>query len=269
MTFFRQARQCLDFHDPFYRSLAALVLPIALQNLINAAVNSADVLMLSMVNQSSLSAVSLANQVHFSDRFLLRCDVGHYDAGFPILGTWRSTIHFDNYGYFAASFRWGNGSGYPTVFLLSGGHYANLYERHRVDCHWRRLFADYRFSYLLMSISQVYLCVMRSMERARVSTIISSIALLLNIFLNAVFIFGFLGAPKLGVIGVSIATVIARVAELALCIVDAVRYRTLPYSFAGLFRKNRVLFRDFIHYSLPALGNDCSWTIAFASYSLF
>ncbi len=65
MTFFRQARQRLDFHDPFYRSLAALVLPIALQNLINAAVNSADVLMLSMVNQSSLSAVSLANQVHF------------------------------------------------------------------------------------------------------------------------------------------------------------------------------------------------------------
>ena len=269
MTFFRQALPRLDFHDPFYRSLAALVLPIALQNLINAAVNSADVLMLSMVNQSSLSAVSLANQVHF----LLTGFYYGVTSGITMLVSqyWGRGDRKSILTIMGISLRLSVGVT-VLVTLLCFFCPAAIMRIFTNDTELIAIGADYLriigFSYLLMSISQVYLCVMRSMERARVSTIISSIALLLNIFLNAVFIFGFLGAPKLGVIGVSIATVIARVAELALCIVDAVRYRTLPYSFAGLFRKNRVLFRDFIHYSLPALGNDCSWTIAFASYSV-
>ena len=51
--------------DNFYKSLFALVIPIAIQNLITSAVNSADVFMLGFVGQAELSAVSLANQVQF------------------------------------------------------------------------------------------------------------------------------------------------------------------------------------------------------------
>ena len=49
----------------FYRSLLRLVVPIAMQNLISTAVNSADVVMVGYVGQDALSAVSLANQVQF------------------------------------------------------------------------------------------------------------------------------------------------------------------------------------------------------------
>ena len=49
----------------FYRKIMQLALPIIFQNLINTAVNSADVLMLGFVNQTSLSASSLANQISF------------------------------------------------------------------------------------------------------------------------------------------------------------------------------------------------------------
>ena len=49
----------------FYKSLLSLVIPITIQNLITNMVNSADVLMLNYVGQSSMSAVSLANQYHF------------------------------------------------------------------------------------------------------------------------------------------------------------------------------------------------------------
>ena len=49
----------------FYKSLFKIVLPITLQNLISAAVNSADVIMLSKVGQTSIAAVSLAGQVQF------------------------------------------------------------------------------------------------------------------------------------------------------------------------------------------------------------
>ena len=49
----------------FYRTVAGLVLPMALQNLINVGVSSADVIMLGKVGEIALSAASLANQVFF------------------------------------------------------------------------------------------------------------------------------------------------------------------------------------------------------------
>ena len=48
--------------DTFYRQIFKLVLPIVIQNLLSAAVSSADVIMLNYVGQSSISAVSLASQ---------------------------------------------------------------------------------------------------------------------------------------------------------------------------------------------------------------
>lgn len=49
----------------FYKKLTVLVVPIAVQNLMTALVSASDALMLGFVNQSSLSAVSLATQVKF------------------------------------------------------------------------------------------------------------------------------------------------------------------------------------------------------------
>ena len=49
----------------FYRRMFALVLPMALQNLINVGVTTADVVMLGRVGETVLSASSLANQIYF------------------------------------------------------------------------------------------------------------------------------------------------------------------------------------------------------------
>ena len=48
--------------DPFYRQIFKLMIPIMLQNLLNAAVNSVDVVMLNFVGESAIAAVSLAAQ---------------------------------------------------------------------------------------------------------------------------------------------------------------------------------------------------------------
>ena len=48
--------------DPFYGQIKKLVIPIVVQNLLSATVNSADVVMLNFVGQSAISAVSLATQ---------------------------------------------------------------------------------------------------------------------------------------------------------------------------------------------------------------
>ena len=58
--------------DDFYRQMFKLTIPIIIQNLLSAAVNSADVIMLNYVGQSAISAVSLAS--NFSNvLFLVYC----------------------------------------------------------------------------------------------------------------------------------------------------------------------------------------------------
>ncbi len=49
----------------FYGNVMRLVMPMALQNLINVGVTSTDVIMLGRVGETALSGVSLANQVYF------------------------------------------------------------------------------------------------------------------------------------------------------------------------------------------------------------
>lgn len=49
-------------NNTFYHKIGKLVVPIVIQNLLSAAVSSADVVMLNYVGQSSISAVSLASQ---------------------------------------------------------------------------------------------------------------------------------------------------------------------------------------------------------------
>ena len=51
-----------DAAPTFYPELLRLALPVVVQNLLSAAVNSADVVMLNAVSQDAISAVSLASQ---------------------------------------------------------------------------------------------------------------------------------------------------------------------------------------------------------------
>jgi Na+-driven multidrug efflux pump len=59
----------VSFNKSFNRSLTALVLPIALQNLISASINSVDIVMLNRISQSAMSAISLAGQITFVAMF--------------------------------------------------------------------------------------------------------------------------------------------------------------------------------------------------------
>jgi putative MATE family efflux protein len=124
-------------------------------------------------------------------------------------------------------------------------------------------------SYLLMSISLVYLCFIRSMERVRISTLITSISLVLGIGLNALFLFGLFGTPKLGVVGVALATTIAQAFQLAWCLLDSRRRAShVRLRLNALFARSPLLFRDYLRYASPVLGNECVWGGAIAMYAV-
>lgn len=253
----------------FYRSLAALVIPIVIQNFITNAVNSADVLMLGYVGQSELSAVSLANQFQFL--------IGGFFFGIASGVTMLASQYWGKKDTDAIQTVMGIAIklGLALTVIMTLGAvmvphfmmriYTNDEELIRIGAEYLRIIG---ISYVLMSFSQVYLCMLRSIERAQVSTVISACALLLNVLLNAVFIFGLLGAPRLGVVGVAVATLIARIVEVVLCLLDACAGKAFQIHITKMFAGNRLLFQDFLRYCIPALVNDLSWTVAFSMYSV-
>ena len=123
-------------------------------------------------------------------------------------------------------------------------------------------------TYLCWGILEIYLSVLRSIGEVKISMILNVIAFSLNIILNAVFIFGLFGAPKMGVAGVALATMLSRIVELIGCFVVSVRQKEIKLKFRYMFKKNKLLMQDFIRLSLPALGNDIIWGLAFSMYSV-
>lgn len=253
----------------FYHSLFALVIPIALQNFITSAVGSADVLMLGYVGQSALSAVSLANQY----QFILGGFFFGIASGITMLGSqyWGKKDTRSIQAVMGIAFR--------ISFVICGlvaalsiltpkmlmGLYTNDQELIAIGTGYLQVTGA---GYLLMSISQVYLSTLRAMERAKLSTIISSTALGLNIILNALFIFGLFGLPKLGVLGVAIATLVSRIVEAGLCLFDMLHNSYMKIDFRVVFGHHKELLLDYLRYSIPALINDISWTLAFSTYSI-
>lgn len=253
----------------FYHQLLIIVLPMTLQNLISAAVNSADVIMLGYVSQTAISAVSLANQV----QFILYLFYTGLSSGIVVM---------------AAQY-WGKGDKKTIEILLGMGIKFSLAVSlvftmaavltpgvlMRIYTSDPELIATGEvylrvvgWSYLLMGISQVYECIIKSIERVRTATAMAGAALCINIFMNSVFIFGLFGAPRLGVLGVAIGTLIARSAELVICIVDAVHQKDFQIDGKLLKAWSRPLLSDFRKYSLPALGNEFLWGAGFSAYTV-
>lgn len=255
--------------DTFYSQIFKLVLPIVIQNLLSAAVSSADVVMLNYVGQSSISAVSLASQ-YASVLFMV----------FYGLGTGATMLSAQYYGKgdmkaiqliegIALRF-----SILISVFFAGMALFIpeSMMRIFTNDAELIVIGASYlRFmsvSYLCWGITEVYLAILRSVGRVVISTAMNVLAFSLNILLNAVFIFGLFGAPKLGAVGVAIATSMSRLIELLACFVVSFLSRDIKLNFRYLFVRNKALFSDFIKLSLPALGNDVSWSVAFSMYSV-
>ena len=115
-------------------------------------------------------------------------------------------------------------------------------------------------SYLFMAVTQVYLNIMRSIERVAVATLIYLISLLVNIGINALLIFGLYGAPKMGIVGAAIGTLCARITETVLVLCYAFfRNKTVRIRFRYFIRIDRVLLKDYMVYAMPVVLNELMW----------
>ena len=253
----------------FYRNALGIMLPIALQNLMDTAVNSADVIMLSYVSQEALSASSLAGQVAF---ILSNLIYGLCSAS----------------AVMAAQY-WGKGDKRTVervlglalrcavlVSLLFAGAAAlcpdGIMHIFTEDEALIREGAVYLrtvcASYVLGSFAQIYLSVMRSAERVLMTAVIHCSAVVMNVVLNACFIFGWGPFPQLGIMGVALATTITRAAEALVCVIDGLWFSRIRLRVKYLFARAGQLTKDFMGMAIPAASNDIIWGLAFSVYSM-
>lgn len=238
-----------------------LVIPIALQNLISATVISVDVVMLGMISQSAMSAVSLAGQITFA----LTLFYMGMSAGASILTAqyWgkKDTSTIQRILSIACMFSFC----VSILFFLSSfflpGTLMRLFTNDAELIRFGSRFLQMNsFSYLVMGISQMYLSVIRSMENAKLSALISSLCLILNIFFNAICIFIlFPSRPELAISAVALATVLGRIVELACCVIHSITKGSIRFRLPVRDGIQRNLLKDFLKYTLPVQGNYMVW----------
>ena len=252
-----------------YRRIGRLTWPIVLQNLLSAAVTSADVVMLNFVGQAHISAVSLAAQ-YASVLFMIFYGLG---TGVTMLATqyygkgdMRAVEVVEGIALrfslgVAALFALG-AAFFPTGMMRVFTHDAELVEIGAEYLRWISV------AYLCWGVIEIYLATLRSVGRVAVATALNTVAFTSNVFLNAVFIFGLFGAPKMGAPGVALATSLSRLIELALVLIVSHRSADVKIRPRTLFLSNKLLLRDFFKMALPALINDVSWSVAYSMYSV-
>ena len=252
------------FREGFLSELFVLVLPIVMQNLITSAVSMADVIMLGQVNQTALSASSLAGQV----QFLLNIVYFGLASALTILASqyWgkkdtRIIAKIFGIGLIISLF-FSCGAALLAlvcpVFLIQI--WTNVPDLIETGALYLQFVA---LSYFFAGFSQPYLAIMRSCERVKKATAISVTTFLSNVVLNAILIFGLFGLPALGVIGAALATTISRGIELLLCALDFWKQDLLSKKVSDIFTIPKELIQDFIRYSLPAFLNDAMWALAY------
>ena len=253
----------------FYRNALAIMLPIALQNLMDTAVNSADVIMLSYVSQEALSASSLAGQVAFIMSNLIYglssasavmaaqyWGKGDKTAVERVLGiAVRLALMVSVVFAVGAAF-------FPVQIMRFFTPDPALIDQGVI------YLRTVSISYVLGAFAQIYLSVMRSVERVMMTAVIHGGAVALNVVLNACFIFGWGPFPELEIMGVALATSITRALEAAICLVDGATCRRIRLRVKHLLARGGQLLRDFVRLAVPAAANDIVWGLAFSVYSV-
>ena len=251
----------IDDKKRFYKLVVALVLPMALQNLINVGVTSADVIMLGKVGETSLSASSLAGQVQF---IMILIFFG-LTSGASVLTSqyWGKRDIRTIEKVMAISMRLSIGvgiffTGIVWIFPYQVMHIFSAEEA--VISQGVSYLKIVSLSYILVSITMIYLNIMRSVERVIISTVVYLISLVINIILNAIFIFGLFGLEPMGIRGAALATLVARAVELFIVWIYAKKInKVIHFHMRDLLTRDRLLSHDFFHYSMPVMFNELLW----------
>ena len=249
------------------KEIVRLALPIALQQFMTVLVGACDAIILGKLSQDAMSAVSLATQVTFVfNLFMFAFMAGEnmFVAQYYGKGDYTGISQVFSLvtkicGCIAVVFLAGT-LFFPEQLMRILTNEETLIV---LGSEYLRVIG---ISYVFSGIAQTFLAIMKNCGAVNMSTLINGVMVILNIALNAVFIFGLSGFPKMGIKGAALATVLATVVQFlwsvgyVLC-----RIRAVKFSLRSCEKK---LFGRFWQKTVPLLINNLAWGIGFSMYSV-
>ena len=246
----------------FYTQVAALAAPIVLQNLITSMLGMADTFMVGILGEAPMAAVTLANIPLFVVQLFI---FGVQSGSSVLISQYWGRKDMEAINRVMGVALWVVllvASVFAAILILCPIPFLSLFNN---QPQLVELAAQYGglagLSYVLNAFTMVYVAAYRSMEQPRLGMYILAASMTTNTFLNWVFIFGNLGAPQLGVRGAALATLIARMLEVAIVVGHMARTKFFRIRPVLLLRPGLSMSWRFIRYGGLVVCNETLWGI--------
>lgn len=254
-------------NDSLRKEIIRLTLPMAFQQFMLALVGASDAVMLGHLDQDAMSAVSLATQVTFVfNLFMTAFIIGEnmYVAQYYGKGDYINISRIFSLvlriSCIVAALFWIGTFVFPQNIM---NFFTNERELITLGSKYLKIIG---ISYFFSAVAQVYMTIMKNCNAVNMSTTISSITVIINILLNAVFIFGLFGISAMGIQGAAWATVIATAVQMIWSIIyTTIKMKHLKICFSD---RSQSLEKRFWNKTVPVLFNELIWGCGFTMYSV-
>ena len=242
----------------FYKLVAGIAIPIALQGLITTGVNMMDTIMIGAVGETELSAVSLANQfISIFQIFCMGIGMGASVLVARYFGmkdnlSLKKTVSIMLRLVLIMSTLFCVG----TILLPK-----QIMQIYTVEEQIILKGIEYlKYSvvtYYLLGLSLTCTIVLRNVKMVKIPLYTSIGAFFINVGANYMFIFGKFGAPEMGVAGAAVGTLIARIFEFCMiCGYLFLKDTAIGYRLKDLLAPVGNLWKEYIRISIPVLISD-------------
>ena len=264
----------------FYRSVLTLLIPIIIQQFISSFVSLLDNVMVGSLGTEAISATSIANQVMmvfnlaifgglsgasiYGAQFYGKGDMDGMRHTFRIKLIFSLACSLLAVGVYAVA-----GRGFIESFLRGESNGGDMALALEGGCGYLMIML---WGLPPFALVQTYAGTLRETGETLAPMKAGIAAILTNLFLNWVLIFGNLGMPALGVRGAAVATVISRYVELAIVAVYAHRhedrFRFLSGAYRSMYVPGRLAGR-IARTALPLLVNEILWSLGMTFINQF
>jgi putative MATE family efflux protein len=259
----------------FYRYLIFLAFPMIVQNGITSFVSFLDNIMVGQIGTEPMSGVAIVNQLFFVFNICIFGGVsgaGIFSAQFFGKGDYEGQKYTFRFKLYACLLITALAC---VLFHFLDEPLISLYLNDEGSVGNTRLALSYGKEYLAImifgllpfAVSQTYVSTIRETGQTFVPMVSGIVAVITNLVLDYVLIFGAFGAPELGVAGAAIATVIARYTECLIVVVWAHRHLYKNPYLIGVYKGLRIpgsILADIFRKGLPLMFNEMLWAVGMA-----
>lgn len=244
-------------------SLLKIAYPLVIENLLFLAFSSIDVFMLSGYSDSAVAAVGLVSQyTWFLITFMQIIPSGATISLTNLLGG----KHLDRAKSISrtclqmmVSFAIVIG----TIFAVA---VPQILKHYTLESDVRQYATEYIFIYSIFSIfcgiSMIQSTILRSYGHTRTAMIVNACANSINIFGNAIALYGWFGLPVFGVKGVAVSTVASQAIGAVILSFKVFSLPDTKYSVRNFLKPVHSEWKQILKIGIPTAGESLSWNLA-------